>query len=90
MFSTFAAYPTFLVFLAVVISMVVTMGLMPVWIRLLKSSHIGQQVRADGPQSHLVKQGTPTMGGIIPFLDCRLVEWRKRLGRNTHQLFSFS
>lgn len=65
MFSTFAAYPTFLVFLAVVISMVVTMGLMPVWIRLLKSSHIGQQVRADGPQSHLVKQGTPTMGGVV-------------------------
>ena len=56
MFSTFAAYPTFLVFLAVVISMVVTMGLMPVWIRFLRSSHIGQQVRADGPQSHLVKQ----------------------------------
>ncbi|MCI8468692.1 MAG: phospho-N-acetylmuramoyl-pentapeptide-transferase [Eggerthellaceae bacterium] len=65
MFSTFAAYPTFLVFLAVVISMVVTMALMPVWIRFLKSSHIGQQVRADGPQSHLVKQGTPTMGGVI-------------------------
>ena len=55
MFSTFAAYPTFLVFLAVVISMVVTMGLMPVWIRFLKSSRIGQQVRADGTQSLLVK-----------------------------------
>ena len=26
---------------------------------------MGQQVRADGPQSHLVKQGTPTMGGLI-------------------------
>jgi len=38
---------------------------MPLWIRYLKSSHIGQQVRADGPESHLVKQGTPTMGGVI-------------------------
>ena len=27
--------------------------------------NIGQQVRADGPQGHLVKQGTPTMGGVL-------------------------
>ncbi len=65
MFAMFAQYPTFLTFLAVFITVVVTMVLMPVWIRFLKSSHIGQQVRADGPQSHLVKQGTPTMGGVI-------------------------
>ena len=65
MFSVFAEYPTFLVFLAVVVSIVVTIVLMPVFIRFLKSSHIGQQVRADGPESHLVKQGTPTMGGLI-------------------------
>lgn len=65
MFSFFAYYPTFLVFLAVVISAALTMVLMPVWIRMLRSNHIGQEVRADGPQSHLVKQGTPTMGGVI-------------------------
>lgn len=65
MFTIFAQYPTFLVFLAIVLAIVVTMALMPVWIRFLKSSHIGQQVRADGPESHLVKQGTPTMGGVI-------------------------
>ncbi len=65
MFDFFAAYPTFLVFLAVVLGMVVTMVLMPAWIRFLRSSHIGQQVRADGPESHLVKQGTPTMGGVV-------------------------
>ena len=34
-------------------------------IRFLRSSHIGQQVRDDGPETHLVKQGTPTMGGVI-------------------------
>ena len=61
----FSSYPTFLVFLAVFVSIVVTMALMPMWIRFLKSSHIGQQVRADGPETHLVKQGTPTMGGVI-------------------------
>lgn len=65
MFSVFAQYPTFLVFLGVVLAIVLTIALMPAWIRFLKSSHIGQQVRADGPESHLVKQGTPTMGGVI-------------------------
>lgn len=65
MFSIFAQYPTFLVFLAVIIAAAVTMVLTPLWIKLLRRSSIGQQVRADGPQSHLVKQGTPTMGGVI-------------------------
>ncbi len=65
MFTIFAQYPTFLVFLAIVLAIAFTIVLMPAWIKLLKSSHIGQQVRADGPESHLVKQGTPTMGGVI-------------------------
>lgn len=61
----FSQYPTFLVFLAVFVSIVLTMIFMPGWIRFLLSSHIGQQVRDDGPETHLVKQGTPTMGGVI-------------------------
>ena len=65
MFSLFSSYPTFLVFLAVFVSTALTMLLMPPWIRFLRSSHIGQQVRADGPETHLIKQGTPTMGGLI-------------------------
>jgi phospho-N-acetylmuramoyl-pentapeptide-transferase len=32
------------------------------WLRRLK---VGQQVRDDGPQTHLIKQGTPTMGGLL-------------------------
>ena len=63
--SLFAVYPTFLVFLAVVAAMVLAMLFMPPWIRFLRSSHIGQQVRDDGPETHLKKQGTPTMGGVI-------------------------
>ncbi|PLS79058.1 MAG: phospho-N-acetylmuramoyl-pentapeptide-transferase, partial [Chloroflexi bacterium] len=35
------------------------------WVAWLKSKKIGKQVRADGPQSHLGKTGTPTMGGIM-------------------------
>ncbi|MGC8462833.1 MAG: phospho-N-acetylmuramoyl-pentapeptide-transferase [Acidimicrobiales bacterium] len=36
----------------------------PVLIRLLTRRGIGQQIREDGPQVHLAKAGTPTMGGI--------------------------
>ena len=65
MFSQYASYPTFLVFIAVLVAGLLTGFLMPAWIKLLQRRQIGQQVRADGPQSHLVKQGTPTMGGVI-------------------------
>lgn len=34
-------------------------------IPILRKQHIGQNIRDDGPQSHLTKQGTPTMGGVI-------------------------
>jgi len=34
-------------------------------IRYLRTHQIGQEVREDGPASHLKKQGTPTMGGLI-------------------------
>ena len=63
-----AQYPTYQVFLAVVVSMTACALLFPLWIRLLKVRNIGQQVRADGPQGRLVKQGTPTMGGVLILL----------------------
>ncbi|MBN1193595.1 MAG: phospho-N-acetylmuramoyl-pentapeptide-transferase [Coriobacteriia bacterium] len=58
-------YPTYQVFLAAVLALVLAGLLFPLWIRLLRFRNIGQQVRADGPQGHLVKQGTPTMGGVL-------------------------
>ena len=61
----FSSYPTFLVFLSVFVTIVVTMIIMPPWIKFLRSANIGQQVRDDGPATHLVKQGTPTMGGLM-------------------------
>lgn len=54
--------------MAVVLAMVAAALLFPLWIRLLRVRNIGQQVRADGPQGHLVKQGTPTMGGVLILL----------------------
>lgn len=41
----------------------ITIG--PLFIPFLKRLKFGQSIRADGPQSHLKKSGTPTMGGII-------------------------
>jgi phospho-N-acetylmuramoyl-pentapeptide-transferase len=35
------------------------------WVRFLRRNKIGKQIRMEGPQSHMVKTGTPTMGGII-------------------------
>lgn len=65
MLDIYSQYPTFTVFLGLLLAVVITMALMPVMIRLLKQRHIGQQVRADGPETHHVKQGTPTMGGVV-------------------------
>ncbi|WP_293673729.1 phospho-N-acetylmuramoyl-pentapeptide-transferase [uncultured Parolsenella sp.] len=58
-------YPTYLVFVAVFVAGLITAAIMPAFIRVMRKDGIGQQVRADGPQTHLVKQGTPTMGGVI-------------------------
>ena len=40
----------------------------PKIIRILQSRQIGETIRLDGPESHLKKEGTPTMGGIIVLL----------------------
>jgi phospho-N-acetylmuramoyl-pentapeptide-transferase len=38
---------------------------MPPYIRLLQAVGFGKQIRIEGPDSHLVKRGTPTMGGLL-------------------------
>ena len=47
------------------ITFIVTVILALIIIPVLKKIKVGQIERDDGPQSHLIKQGTPTMGGII-------------------------
>ena len=58
-------YITFRTIYAMITAMVIAFVLGPWLIRKLQSLQIGQNVREDGPNSHLVKQGTPTMGGIL-------------------------
>lgn len=41
------------------------LGLGGPYIRLLRDLRIGKSIRAEGPQSHFAKQGTPTMGGAL-------------------------
>lgn len=35
------------------------------WVRFARTHKIGKRIRVDGPQSHMIKMGTPTMGGIM-------------------------
>ncbi len=51
--------------LSIIVSFFIALAAGYVIIPLLKRLKAGQQIRQDGPQSHLGKAGTPTMGGII-------------------------
>jgi phospho-N-acetylmuramoyl-pentapeptide-transferase len=51
--------------LAVLIAFAISAVLCPIVIPFLHRLKFGQQVRQDGPQAHLKKQGTPTMGGLV-------------------------
>ena len=51
--------------LAIIIAFAISALLCPIIIPFLHKLKFGQQVRDDGPQAHLKKQGTPTMGGLI-------------------------
>ena len=50
---------------AILISFIIGVILCPIMIPLLHKLKFGQQVREEGPQAHLKKQGTPTMGGLM-------------------------
>lgn len=51
--------------LAIIIAFAISAILCPIVIPFLHRLKFGQQVREDGPQAHLKKQGTPTMGGLM-------------------------
>ncbi len=58
-------YLTLRTILGVLTALIISFIVGPVMIRHLSFRQIGQQVRNDGPQSHLSKAGTPTMGGAL-------------------------
>ncbi|WP_067813615.1 phospho-N-acetylmuramoyl-pentapeptide-transferase [Nocardia inohanensis] len=49
---------------AALVAVAVSITLTPTLIRVFTRAQLGQEIREDGPRSHQVKRGTPTMGGI--------------------------
>ena len=69
-------YITFRAVMATVTALLIGLAAGPWVIRKLTALKMGQAVRTDGPQTHLVKSGTPTMGGVLIligiFVSCML------------------
>ncbi len=58
-------YTTESIIYAILLAFTVNVILCPLIIPVLRRLKFGQNVRDDGPQSHLIKSGTPTMGGVM-------------------------
>ena len=58
-------YLTLRAILSVLTALLISFIVGPAMIRYLSRMNIGQYVRTDGPQTHLSKAGTPTMGGAL-------------------------
>ena len=58
-------YITLRTVLAAMTALLISFAAGPRVIRWLAAKKIGQAVRTDGPQTHLIKSGTPTMGGVL-------------------------
>ena len=59
------SYLTLRAILSTLTALLIAILIGPKMIRYLQAMQIGQTVRDDGPQSHLSKSGTPTMGGLL-------------------------
>lgn len=58
-------YLTFRAVMSLFTALIISLCFGPFLIKKLQLLHFGQVVRDDGPQSHLSKNGTPTMGGVL-------------------------
>jgi phospho-N-acetylmuramoyl-pentapeptide-transferase len=64
------------VLLTLGVAFVLSLIMGPLFIPILRRMKFGQQIRTDGPQGHLKKQGTPTMGGVIILMALALATLR--------------
>src|SRR5690625_4431747 len=55
----------YVVIMTLAISFLITVLLCPILIPFLRKLKFGQSIREEGPESHLKKSGTPTMGGVM-------------------------
>ena len=58
-------YLTFRSMMAFILAFLLVLLLQPKFIRWFQNRSLGQPIRDDGPESHLKKEGTPTMGGLV-------------------------
>src|SRR3989338_619406 len=58
-------YITFRVFAASLTALFISFLCGPTLINLFRVKNVGQIIRQDGPATHLIKKGTPTMGGLL-------------------------
>lgn len=58
-------YLTFRSMMAFLLALSLVLVFQPRFIRWFQNRRLGQPIRDDGPQTHLAKQGTPTMGGLV-------------------------
>ncbi|GAK39694.1 phospho-N-acetylmuramoyl-pentapeptide-transferase [Paenibacillus shunpengii] len=72
-----------LMLLTIGVSFILAVIAAPILIPLLRRMKFGQQVREDGPQSHLKKSGTPTMGGVVIVLAFTLAFLKFAPAKNT-------
>jgi len=68
-------YITFRTSYAVLTAFLISFLIGPMVIRQLQKSQIGQQIRDDGPKTHLSKAGTPTMGGLLILVSVLGATW---------------
>ena len=57
--------PTVELIQGLLLSFALIVILMPSYIRLLQAIGFGKRIREEGPETHFVKEGTPTMGGLL-------------------------
>ncbi len=65
-------YITFRSALAAITALIISFIIGPYIIKTLKKNQIGEEIRKNGPETHLIKRGTPTMGGVIIILSALL------------------
>ena len=53
------------VLIAALVALIVSILIGPRFIQFLRSNEFGQHIREEGPEHHISKQGTPTMGGLM-------------------------
>ena len=72
------------ILIAAIVGLAVSIMLTPYLIKVFSRQGFGQEIRDDGPQTHLAKRGTPTMGGTAIII----ATWIGYLGAIVVQMFS--